>query len=338
MKFGRRNAIVLGFSILTVSTSTFGFLTYIHTRESFLVLSFILKFVQGVGIPFVETGCNAIACIVYKDTMNEKMGMIQVAFGISFFLGPLLGAGLHSIGGFALPFHILGGTYFIILFLVKRVLPSTVETQPDEIKKGGGIKLRMFFKNIRYVILCISCVTGTISLTAIDPVLAARLLEFGINENLAGVFFPIGAISYGISGIFVGKLAEKGDKQVLIFVGLVMLGIGYFLLGPSSVFHIPNNLYFIPVGQVIAGSGLCFILIPVIPAMIECHESSIPQNETSLQELKDKICGIENSCLGLGSAIGPFLSGSLTQALGFRQMCDVIATLSIGVSIFFFVF
>jgi len=294
--------------------------------------------VQGVGISFVETGCNAITCIVYKDTMSEKMGMLQVSFGISFFIGPLLGAGLHSVGGFALPFHILGGTYFIVLLLVKRILPYTVETRPDKIKREGRIKLRMFFKSIRYVILCISCATGAISLTAIDPVLAARLLEFGIDENLAGVFFPIGAISYGISGIFVGKLAEKGDKQVLIFVGLVLLGIGYFLIGPSSVFQLPNKLYIIPVGQIFAGSGLCFILIPIIPAMLKCHERNIPQNETSLQELKDKICGVENSFVGLGSVIGPFLSGSLTQALGFRQMCDVIATISIGVSIFFFLF
>ena len=46
------------------------------------------------------------------------MGLFEAATGLGFLFGPLIGAGLYSIGGYILPFYGLSAVYIVFLPLI----------------------------------------------------------------------------------------------------------------------------------------------------------------------------------------------------------------------------
>jgi len=210
--------------------------------------------------------------------------------------------------------------------------------QKQKPKKEKRVRALSFFKSKLFILLCIAIISAAISMSLVDPVFATRLLEFGISEDLTGVFFTMGSATYAISGLIIGRYAQKYDQRVLIFGGLLVLGIGPLLTGPSQFLHFPDQLYLIPIGQVMSGFGLALVLVPIIPAFLSSTEYLFLLDETANAELKDVISGIASSMLGLGTIIGPLMGGSLTEALGFRSMCDIFSSYMVVVSVLFFLF
>ena len=46
------------------------------------------------------------------------MGMFEAATGLGFLIGPLIGAGLYSLGGYILPFYGLSAIFIVFLPLL----------------------------------------------------------------------------------------------------------------------------------------------------------------------------------------------------------------------------
>ena len=51
----------------------------------------------------------------------------MLAGGITYGLGPLIGSLFYSIGGFPLPFFVLGGCFMAVFPFVKYALPERVD-------------------------------------------------------------------------------------------------------------------------------------------------------------------------------------------------------------------
>ena len=58
--------------------------------------------------------------------LGLAMGFYEISTGLGMIVGPLLGGWLYSIGGFGLPFYVVGGMMLIgaviNLFLVPKVI------------------------------------------------------------------------------------------------------------------------------------------------------------------------------------------------------------------------
>lgn len=68
---------------------------------------------MGAGLN--STATLAVLTSHYPERREEIMGYHEAAVGLGFLLGPLIGAGLYSIGGYALPFFGLSFFYFLLL-------------------------------------------------------------------------------------------------------------------------------------------------------------------------------------------------------------------------------
>jgi MFS family permease len=54
-KIGRKNSVVLGLFILSISTMSFGFLINFKNPWLFFASSMALRFIQGIGCAFANT-------------------------------------------------------------------------------------------------------------------------------------------------------------------------------------------------------------------------------------------------------------------------------------------
>ncbi len=88
-----------------------GSLKFVESKTNFIVFSFIWKFLCGIGAGINSTASMAIIATHYKSEREKTIGMMEASSGIGLLIGPFLGAILYQLGGYALPFFVLG-TYY----------------------------------------------------------------------------------------------------------------------------------------------------------------------------------------------------------------------------------
>jgi MFS family permease len=85
-----------------------GSLKYVNDKETFIIMSFVWKFLCGLGAGINSTSSMAIIAKHYKHDRERTIGMIEASSGIGLLLGPFFGAILYQIGGYVLPFFATG--------------------------------------------------------------------------------------------------------------------------------------------------------------------------------------------------------------------------------------
>ena len=67
----------------------------------------------GLGAGANSTASMAILSSFPTEERDIYIGWIEACTGLGLLFGPLIGAGLYSFGGYALPFLFFSGFYFI---------------------------------------------------------------------------------------------------------------------------------------------------------------------------------------------------------------------------------
>ena len=83
-----------------------GSLMFVDDPTTFIVLSFVWKFLCGVGAGINSTASFAIIATHYQNDREKTIGMLESSAGIGLLIGPLAGGFLYEIGGFILPFFV----------------------------------------------------------------------------------------------------------------------------------------------------------------------------------------------------------------------------------------
>lgn len=55
------------------------------------------------------------------------VGMLEAAAGVGMMLGPLIGTGLHAVGGYNFMLYSFGGFFFSLAMIIPRLLPKHLD-------------------------------------------------------------------------------------------------------------------------------------------------------------------------------------------------------------------
>ena len=72
-----------------------GSLKYVHDKTSFVLYSFMWKFICGLGAGINSTSSMAIIATHYKHEREKAIGLMEAASGIGLLIGPFFGAILY---------------------------------------------------------------------------------------------------------------------------------------------------------------------------------------------------------------------------------------------------
>ena len=75
---------------------------------------------------------------IYKEEKERFIGYIESSAGVGLLLGPILGTIFYSLGGYMLPFVVLGLAYFIIYPLITIVLMKLKKFEQESPRKQRG--------------------------------------------------------------------------------------------------------------------------------------------------------------------------------------------------------
>lgn len=90
------------------SNVLFGVLEDVHDTTTFTVLCFVVRAVGAFGAASFSTASYTYIIHLFPENVGLAFGLTETCVGIGMSLGPAVGGLLYGIGGYSLPFYVLG--------------------------------------------------------------------------------------------------------------------------------------------------------------------------------------------------------------------------------------
>jgi MFS family permease len=274
-----------------------------------LALLFVARLIDGMSGGTAATASAVLADITPPERRAKAFGLIGVAFGLSFILGPALG-GLLSGVSLQLPLAMGVGFAVFNLLMVLGLLP---ETHPPEARKPMPTpkELQPWHQLLRVLghpqvgRLCLAFFLFFFAFNSFTGILVLYFKEaYGWGPPLAsGAFLVVGVVAMVVQGALIGPLVKRFGETRLSLAGVGFAWISCLLIPLTR----PANaipLAFVAVAGLALGTGL---ITPCLRSLVSRRLDEGGQGAAlgSLQGLQS-----------LGSFLGPPLAGLAYEGLG----------------------
>ena len=274
-----------------------------------LLLLFAARLIDGVSGGTAATAGAVLADISTPENRAKAFGLIGVAFGLGFILGPFFGGVLAGIS-VTLPVWTAAGFALVNLLLVLRLLP---ETHPPEARRALPRKrelnpftaLHRVFTNPQVRRLCAAFFLFFLAFNGFTAVLVLYFKQaFNWGPSLAATaFLVVGVMATVVQGGLIGPLVKRFGEWRLTLAGLGFVIAGCLLITLANAGN-ARVVVFSAVAILAMGTGL---VTPCLRALVSRRLDSSGQGAAlgSLQGLQS-----------LGSFLGPPLAGLAYDLIG----------------------
>lgn len=290
-----------------------------------LALLFCGRLIDGVSGGTAATAGAVLADISTPENRAKAFGLIGVAFGLGFILGPAFGG---VLAGFSvtMPVWVATGFALVNLLLVVVLLP---ETHPQEARRAMPRKrdlnpftaLKRVFTNPQVRRLCAAFFLFFMAFNGFTAVLVLYFKQaFNWGPGLATTaFLVVGVVATVVQGGLIGPLVARFGEWRLTLAGLGFVIIGCLLI-PMANMSNAAGVVFSAVAILALGTGL---VTPCLRALVSRRLGDSGQGAAlgSLQGLQS-----------LGSFIGPPVAGFSYDMLGQRSPFWLGIALLVGVA------
>ncbi len=264
-----------------------------------LWLVFVARILDGITGANVATAQAYVADVTPAEKRAKALGLVGMAFGVGFVLGPAIG-GLLATVDVALPFYTVGvlAAANATMMLWRLPEPERHIAFATEAKSRFS-RLTSALRDRRTRLLLFVTLRSRTAFAVMGATLARLLKErFGFEESRAAWLFAfVGVVMAVVQGGLVGRLVDKVGERPLVVFGTVLLAVALALLG----LPLPPSLAVLLVALALLaiGSGLN---TPAVTALVS-RLSPASQQGSAL--------GVTQSMSAIGRIAGPLLGGAL---------------------------
>ncbi|MEB3265151.1 MAG: MFS transporter [Cyanobacteriota bacterium] len=277
-----------------------------------LALLFAGRMIDGLSGGTAATAGAVLADISPPEQRAKAFGLIGVAFGLGFILGPALGGALARVS-ITLPLLLAVGFAVVNLTLVALLLPETLPAEarqpmPRKRELQPFHQLARVLADPRVRRLCLSFFLFFMAFNGFTGVLVLYFKQaFGWGPSLsATAFLVVGVVATVVQGGLIGPLVKRFGEWRLTLAGLGAVIAGCLLI---AVAHGPlaTPSLFVAVAILALGTGL---VTPCLRSLVSRRLEAGGQGAAlgSLQGLQS-----------LGSFLGPPLAGLAYETIGRRS-------------------
>lgn len=297
-KVGRKPVLAVSLYGTAIASCVLGFAS---TLPYALWLIFAARILDGVTGANIATAQAYVADVTPAEKRAKGLGLIGMAFGLGFVLGPAIGGLLSTIDE-TLPFYVVGllaaANATAMLFRLpepERHISFAVE---------AGTRFTRLTTALRApetrLLLVVTLLTMT-AFAAMEATLALLLKErFGYDQaGVAYLFAFIGIVMAIVQGGLIGKLVDKVGERPLVVLGAALLATAFVLLAipvAASVALLLGALALFAVGIGLHNPAVTGLVSRLTPAS---------QQGSAL--------GVTQSMSSIGRILGPLLGGALYQ-------------------------
>ena len=330
-KYSRIKLLFFATFCEATSTLLYGFINFINSFYGILFFMLTVRIIHGCC-------CGIIGTLVYSLTISlskpselyKSLGNLEIAWCIGITTGPIFASFFYKLGGYSLPFFMLGSLLYTSVFLSTRVAKEKTDSD-EEIKNNPPFLKYLTYGKINFILLAFF--SGYISQSFFYPCLANHLLQnFNLNISISSLFFIIIAISNLIVLQYLEALTKKFGLYETTCIGLLIVSLGVLMIFPYP--PLPKNIIIIIFGFILIGGGGVPIFVPGLIALNE-NIKKIDNNIDNLT-VNDITSAINFLTINIGDFCGPIIGGFLSTYLGCKHCCLVISCIIVFYCIFYF--
>ncbi|XP_025423082.1 MFS-type transporter SLC18B1-like isoform X2 [Sipha flava] len=335
--FGTKYLFISGVFIAGVCNMIFGLLPMIEDNFQFKILCFIVRGLEAIGASAFSTSSFVYVIQIFPDNVSSVLGILETFVGLGMSVGPAIGGLLSSVGGYALPFFVVGilmvATVPLHIYLMPPIKDDVKASQAVGSRSKGIVKLLIIPS--AFVVGAVITVTSNFW-ASLDPTLEPHLREMGLSTDEVGLVFLFCSVLYGVSSPIWGYIADKYDNHWSMMAGgLLISAFGLFILAPIPWLPLDKDVLWLNlVGLGILGVSASLTMMPAFNFILS---SAIDNGFQESVSTFGTVAGFWSSAYSLGDMTGPSLGGVLLEHFGFSicmttmgLICLVLGVFTIG--------
>jgi DHA1 family tetracycline resistance protein-like MFS transporter len=287
-RFGRRPVVL-------ISNLGLGLDYIVMAVAPSLAWLFVGRVVSGITSASISVGFAYVADVTPPDGRAARFGMLGVAFGVGFVLGPALGGLAGSVDP-RLPFWIAAGLSLANALYGFFILPESLPRErraPFEWRRANPLGALALLRSQRHLFgLAGIYFLGQLA-HAILPSLTVIYMgyRYGWDERMVGlVMAGVGVCSMVVQGTLIGPVVQRFGERRALIAGLVFGAAGFATYAIAA-----NGLVFL------AGIPLLALWGFANPSTLGLMSRRVgPQEQGQVQ-------GANASMAGIANLIGPGL-------------------------------
>ena len=261
-----------------------------------LWMLFLGRVIDGASGGNIATAQACIADVTPPEHRAKSMGLIGVAFGLGFIIGPALGGWLSHAFELSTPFYFAAALAVMNALLVLAFLPETHgkehRLQPHERAPLSDVFAGGHGGMIATVIAAyLASIVGFSIMTSLFALFCENRFAFN-HRDIGSLLAYVGVIGVLVQGGLIRRLLKRPIEKQVAAVGAAILAISMFALPLANSI---SALLIICAG-IAVGNGF---VTPVLNGLASKHTHRRAQG---------RVLGLMQSAGSLGRFLGPMLA------------------------------
>ncbi len=329
-KYGQKKLFLVSVIGQTVCTFYYGLMVFVHSNSLFITTGFLNRLLHGFFTSIVNIISFSMTALINKGKDLERaMGYMELSWGIGFSVGPAVIGVFYDIGGYCLPFIIIGiiyisGVYFFYQIPDEDFGEGTNENK-DENKENNNF---LFLSVMLYpqAIILMGCLMVQLNNTDFYiPTLVNYLKDsFSIQTSRASLFFLPQTLGYIICTQVINQLTDLCNNFRLMFIGHIFGAFCCLLIAPIGI--LPQSYIFIIIGIFLQGFIAGMINIPGYVELNNFGKYLYPNNSHLSRDIPSSLF---NFSFFVGDLIEPVLGSWINFHFSFHMSAYFASFLSI---------
>jgi MFS family permease len=307
--------------LLISQVGTFiGFIVMARARALWML--YLARVLDGATAGNLSLAQAYIADHTEPSQRAKSFGLIGIAFGIGFFIGPSLTGYLSAKYGMTTPIYLAAAMSATSILCTAMLLKGGRQSHHAFDDREAALRFRTYIKyfgrpGLRERLLQFLFFITSFSLFISGFALFAERRftyegrPFGPRE-IGYVFGYVGLLGIILQGGLIGRMVKRFGEASLVAAGFIALVIGYFGLGIASSFVV----------LMVTGTLAAFGNGVIRPAL-----TSLITQQAGRQE-QGVVLGITQSLMSMASVVAPIVGGLLIE----RQMLKEWAWAAAGLA------
>ena len=132
---GTIRVLKIGIILVCLDVILFGFINFVDSPSGFLSLAYLLRVPLGVGSAAMWISTLSLLLSYYPDKSAGVYSLVDATWGLGCMTGPVIGGFLYNMGGFLLPFivvgHLIAVSGIIAIIINQKCFVEEAESQQD---------------------------------------------------------------------------------------------------------------------------------------------------------------------------------------------------------------
>lgn len=319
-----------GIFTVSVMCILFGFLDRLQDTESFIGFSFAVRIVEAMGNAAFVTSAFSIIAKEFPKNVGSSFATMETFFGLGLIVGPTVGGALYQVGGYTLPFIVLGALLLLAALMTCCLLPS-VGAEASADAQTTSMQFLAALKLPSIQLACFAIMSASISIGFLQATLEPHLRPLELSPLKMGLMFVLNGSTYALTAPFWGWLCDKhcSPRVITALGGVVVVG-SFIFVGPMPFLLIDTSIELCIVALVFHGIGFGAELVSTFAG---AHRDVVTNGFPDDLSTYGLVSGIWTSTFALGCFIGPSVGGVLLDKIGFKWASVFVAALHLVVAL-----